>query len=136
MTAYMGSTIEITRGNEGPVWDPYGWEKYTVKRIKKDGTSHTFSLRIGLGVDFTIDGERQPYERNDAVEAWENYVGFDWRRVGTYDRRIHGPWIKCPKCKGRLKDSKGYVGEDVHYCPNPKCSAGVVWSQDPDPYIR
>ena len=33
----------------------------------------------------------------------------------------------CPKCGTVLKESKGYVGELVLYCPNRDCDQGIVW---------
>jgi len=34
---------------------------------------------------------------------------------------------KCPECNGELTASGGMVGENLLYCPNKACDAGVVW---------
>ena len=42
----------------------------------------------------------------------------------------------CPQCGSNLASSSGYVGEEVVYCPNEDCDAGILWEDAADAVRR
>ncbi len=73
----------ITRrsGTEGPSYDPYGWEEYTIERNGKEAT-----IRIsGLASWLEIDGER--FQEFD-VEVDADLMGHKDRGMAMLDRLL------------------------------------------------
>ena len=65
----------------------------------------------------------------------EEFMQKEWERK-EIARHSNAPEPECcPKCKGELKESGGYVGETVLYCPNDECDQGIAW-EDAEDAIR
>ena len=63
------------------------------------------------------------------MKSREDEVHAELRRTGI--RNVPCP-EKCPRCGSELAVSSGYAGEDVAYCPNDRCDAGIVWEDSED----
>ncbi len=104
-----GTRIQQTTGSEGPHYDPYSFEEWTVNR-----GGNTYVLHLGLAVWYEVNGVRTHQHDEASVENFERAVGL------SLDVIQNGYWrarSRCKKCgSSRLEASDGYPGETLYIC--------------------
>lgn len=68
------------------------------------------------------------------MSRYDNELEREWARLGIDPNEM--PPDCCPECEGPLESSTGYVGENLVYCPNPKCGRNIVWEDRADAIRR
>ena len=112
------TTVHHKTGSEGPHWDPYGYEEWTVVRNGKKIVFHH-----GLGDWVKIDGVMSPSNDADVIKEFEAAVGISIGSLERVYRRIHSP-NRCPSCTSKkLKCVCGYHYESMVVCD--KCGTIV-----------
>lgn len=78
-----GTCISHDSGTEGPRWDPYGWEKWTVRRH-----GHVYCLRIGgLSCWLQVDGHK--VDVHDFELPWsDDFNDRERWLVECFERRV------------------------------------------------
>ncbi len=95
-----GTVVRLKMGWEGPSWDPYSYDRITVKRDGHEATYH-----CGLGEWLKIDGcEIEDIEENpEAVDKmlWDT-IGMDFATLKQLQALIESKPLRCECGKPKI----------------------------------
>src|SRR4051812_2751822 len=111
------SKVRITRGTEGPRFDPYSYENITV--VRSDGTKATMHLGLGIWCEVVhANGMRyQEHDPEQAAELFGKAAGITPRAAERAHREmLYRPYRFHPCGQSYLKGVDGYPGEHLVLC--------------------
>ena len=122
MKNVVSRTTDITRGTEGPDYDPYSYSEFSMRSKYVDGKQMNIKVHRGLAEWYSINDTRYA---NHHPDDEQNFILLTGMTIATVlqainrakDRRS----TKCSQCNSkRLEWRSGYPGESLLICT--KCN--------------